>query len=449
MKRKVSLLAVSLNDDTDIKPNFQIAWLQGAFSLLALSMIRNVGLCAASAIDIACKPIAGRIKYCLDSWHKITCSNWVLKVVREGYRLQFSGKRPKLPHRIKNLPTSVEGDTVLDIEVQQMLSKKAIHIVESSENEIVSCFFARPKKQPGKWRPIVSLKYLNKFLRYTKFRMTTIKDVKSWIRKDHFFTSIDLTDAYFSIPLHPSAWNFIRFKWREVTYEFKVIMFGLEASPRVFTKVLKAVVKLLRITFAMLIIAYLDDFLIQADSVQACKLHTEITILVFQILGFEVNYEKSNLVPSTEIEHLGFIWNSHNMTISLPDKKKCHIVDLANKFLESNGFTANDLRSFLGVLESVRPVVEIAPLHFRSLQHMMRPLRKGHWRGHKFLRLNPETRAELEWWAKVFPTPPFLSAPLQRGSPSVEMMADASGVHGWGDTPLGENIVRECGPKET
>ena len=75
---------------------------------------------------------------------------------------------------------------------------------------------------------------------------------------------ISLSDAYFSIPLHPSAWNLVRFMWREITYEFQVIMFGLEASPRVFTKVLKAVVRFLRITFAILMIAYLYDFLIQS-----------------------------------------------------------------------------------------------------------------------------------------------------------------------------------------
>ena len=395
-------------------------------------MINSVGLSVTSAITASCKPIAGRIKSCLDSWHKITCSSWVLQVVREGYRLQFKCRRPELPFRVKNLPTTNEGASVLDFEVQQMLLKKAIHVVKSSESEIISCFFARPKKQPGKWRPIVSLKYLNKFLRYMKFRMTTVKDVKSWIRKDHYFTSIDLTDAYFSIPLHPSAWNYIRFMWRGITYEFKVIMFGLEASPRVFTKVLKAVVRFLRITFAIRIVAYLDDFLIQAASAKECALHTEIVILVFQILGFEVNYSKSNLAPSTEIEHLGFIWNSVKMTISLPTLKKARIVDLATRFLGDNGLTANELRSFLGVLESVRPVVEVAPLHYRSLQRMLRPLRKGPWRGQKFLFLTPETRLELEWWAKIFPTPPFQSAPLQRGSPTVEMMADASGIHGWG-----------------
>ena len=175
-----------------------------------------------------------------------------------------------------------------------MLLKHTIHVVESSEDELVSCFFARPKKQPGKWRPIVSLKYLNKFLRYIKFRMTKIRDVKMWIRRDYFFTSIDLTDAYFSIPLNQSAWKYIRFLWRNVTYEFSVIMFGLGASPRVFTKMISAVVKFLRLTFALLILAYLDDFLIQAESYEKCLLHTEMAILVFQILGFEVNYAKSN-----------------------------------------------------------------------------------------------------------------------------------------------------------
>ena len=61
-----------------------------------------------------------------------------------------------------------------------------------NDNENVSVF-ARPKekKQIGKWRPIVSLKYLNRYLRYTKFRMTTVGDVKSWIIKGNNFTSFN------------------------------------------------------------------------------------------------------------------------------------------------------------------------------------------------------------------------------------------------------------------
>ena len=49
----------------------------------------------------------------------------------------------------------------------------------------------KKKNQIGKLRPIVSLKYLNRYLRYTKFRMTTVGDVKSWIIKGNNFTSFN------------------------------------------------------------------------------------------------------------------------------------------------------------------------------------------------------------------------------------------------------------------
>ena len=414
------------------QPSFKVAWFMGIFTALSLSMISNAGLCLNVAVEAAYKPIAGRIASCYGNWCSITSNTWILDIVKYGYKLQFSGLLPPTPHRVKNLPTDADGTAILDYEVEQMLKKTAIHAVESSNDELTSCFFARPKKTPGKWRPIVSLKFLNKFMRYIKFKMTTVADIKLWIREGYFFSSLDLTDAYFSIPLHKSAWKYVRFVWRQVTYEFSVIMFGLGASPRVFTKVLKVVVKYLRLTFDILIIAYLDDFLIQAEDYETCLLHTELAILAFQALGFEVNYAKSSLIPSTTIGHLGFIWDSVDMQISLPQDKVDKIVGLASHFLDCGGCTADELRSFLGRLESVRAVVHVAALHYRHLQYVLRPLRKGPWRGRRFLPLTQSTREELLWWKLVFPTPPFMAAPLRRGQCTVDIMADASGDFGWG-----------------
>ena len=428
--------------------SFMSWWLSGMFSMVSLSMIFNVGLSVASALNAASKPIAGRVRHCLDSWRTITDSAWVRGVIEKGYKLQFSGALPPTPHRVKNLPTDAAATEVLDNEVEQMLAKQAIHIVKSSDDELVSCFFARPKKQPGKWRPIVSLKFLNQHLKYLKFKMTTITDVKRWVKEGHYFVSLDLTDAYFSVPISPTAWKYVRFLWKKVTYEFKVLMFGLGASPRVFTKVLKSVVKFLRLSFDIMILAYLDDFIIQAKDYETCMLHLELTILVFQCLGFEVNYAKSCLTPTKCIEHLGFIWNSTDMTIALPSLKVEKIITLATAFLEQGGFTADELRSFLGRLESVRPVVEQAALNYRSFQYALRPLRKGRWRGRKFIPLTRDTRRDLIWWCTVFPNPVHIIAPLNRGVCTVEFMADASGTHGWGVTAAGKNFARDCGQAE-
>ena len=421
------------DDKGEDKPlSFVSAFAQGVFSWLALSMIANAGLSVAKAVSVAASPIAGRIARCLSAWQTITKDRWVLNVVRDGYKLQFKSRLPPTPHRVANLPTDTAGAAILDFEVKQMLAKRAIHVVESSEDELVACFFARPKKQAGKWRPIVSLKFLNKYLTYIKFRMTTISDVKRWIRKDFFFTSLDLQDAYFSIPLNKSAGRFVRFVWRGICYEFSVIMFGLGASPRVFTKTLKAVVKYLRIIFNMLIVAYLDDFLIQAPTYEECLLHTELAVLVFQCLGFEVNFSKSSMIPSQKIEHLGFLWDSVRMEISLPISKKQKIIDQSQSFLDNGGCTADQLRSFLGRLESVRAVTAQAPLHYRALQYLLQPLRKGSWHGRRFIPLTRAARLDLEWWVHVFALQQHQASPLCRKEVTLTIKADASGNFGWG-----------------
>ena len=72
--------------------------------------------------------------------------------------------------------------------------------------------------------------------------MVTVKDIRLWIREGYYFSSLDLEDAYFSIPLHHMVYRFVRFVWNEVTYEFMTNMFGLGPNARLFTKVLANVI---------------------------------------------------------------------------------------------------------------------------------------------------------------------------------------------------------------
>ena len=50
-------------------------------------------------------------------------------------------------------------------------------------------------------------------------------------------------------------------------------------------------------------------------------------------MGFVVHPEKSVLVPSQEIEYLGFIINSVTMTVRLTTEKKKKIFDLCQEVL--------------------------------------------------------------------------------------------------------------------
>ena len=67
---------------------------------------------------------------------------------------------------------SVENQVLLDIEVQKLASKEAIHLVLQGEGEqrFLSTLFLVPKKG-GEQRPVLNLKPLNQKIPYEHFKM--------------------------------------------------------------------------------------------------------------------------------------------------------------------------------------------------------------------------------------------------------------------------------------
>ena len=410
--------------------NFLDMWQNGLFMREAVEAVSEKGLKCQLALDMTNFKTPSRITRCLSAWEKVSNDEWVLRVVREGYKLQFKIGPPSTPRHGRNPPSTAESRAILDTEAAAVIEKGAATIVSHSVKEVTSGFFARPKKGQNKWRPIVNLKFLNKYLRKISFRMTTVADIRIGVLPGYYFTSLDLTDAYYSVPLHKSAWPYVRFVWRGVVYEYHTLVFGLASSPRVFTKMVTAAVKFLKVAFMIWLTGFIDDFLIMARDPYLCLLHTHICILVFHILGFEVNMKKSSLIPSTKIEHLGFIFDSQAMTLILPQEKIDKVVGLVSGYLERNFISADQLRSLIGRLESVKPAVELAPLHYRSLQQMLRPLQQGDWCGSQVLQLTLGARLDLVWWRKLSTS--SATAPLTRGSFTVTVKSDASGTFGWG-----------------
>ena len=145
--------------------------------------------------------------------------------------------------------------------------------------------------------------------------------------------------------------------------------FGLGPSARVFTKMMRPVLKFIKQRFGILVLAYIDDLIIQAASAAQCYRNAEIVILILQCLGYGVNFEKSSLIPNKQIEHLGFLWDSEGMTVSLPQVKVDKICERTGEMLKKGSCTANQLRSLLGTLESTRLVTKQAALNL-SLIHI-------------------------------------------------------------------------------
>ena len=121
----------------------------------------------------------------------------------------------------------------------------------------------------------------------------------------------------------------------------------------------------------ILIIIYLDDILLAARTYHECLCQTNFAIDLLESLGFRINREKSQLIPSQHIPFLDFVVDSTTMTIGLPLGKIASIQSLAATLKESSQpVTLRSLSRFIGMCTVTRPAVFQAPAHYRHLQFL-------------------------------------------------------------------------------
>jgi len=100
---------------------------------------------------------------------------------------------------------------VVDKEIQSMLEKNVLREVQPIEGQFLSTIFVRPKKGENKYRPILNLKKLNAHMPYIHFKMEGMKNVTDLPNQGDFMIKIDLKEAYWHIPIHPSSQKYLRF----------------------------------------------------------------------------------------------------------------------------------------------------------------------------------------------------------------------------------------------
>ena len=173
---------------------------------------------------------------------------------------------------------------------------------------------------------ILNLKKLNSTVNSPHFKMESIKNVINMVHQDAWMASVDLKDAFFSVPIHPNDQKFLNFFW-ETPYKFVAMHNGYSDAMRIFTKILKSPFAQLR-KMGHLSVIYVDDSYLQGETLLQCQNNVSETVVLLQSLGFTVHPEKSVLEPKQKIVFLGFIIDSQNMTIRLTLAKKEKIRNL-------------------------------------------------------------------------------------------------------------------------
>ena len=338
-------------------------------------------------------PLAARLPHFIHNWRVIAHDDWVLEAI-QGYRLAFAHQAVQHhPPRQRSLtPTEASA---LTQEISNMLEKGAIYPVSPDSPRFLSEMFVVPKKG-GNWRPVINLRPLNAFLLYEHFKMEGIHLLRNLLHQGDLMAKVDLKDAYFSVAMDSEAQKFLGFQWKDKTYQFRSLPFGLASASRVFTKLLRPVAAALRARGLRMII-YLDDILLLASSREEMDCHLVLLLHTLTTLGFVINTAKSILKPTQRLEFLGFVADSADMSLALPKDKVRKIRKECQEMLQAQEVPIINIARLLGHLSASIQAVFPAPLHFRFLQADKNQALQTKSAYSQMWRHSLEAKEELEW----------------------------------------------------
>ena len=135
-----------------------------------------------------------------------------LKLISENY-LNWQNKHVSHPLSSSEILT-------VDKEICKLFRKKVIVETSRCEGDFVSPVFTR-RKMDGNRRMILNIKQLNSFVVYQHFKMEGLKNVLNLIKPNVWIASVDLKDAFFSIPVHPEYEKYFKFYWEGKYYQFQ------------------------------------------------------------------------------------------------------------------------------------------------------------------------------------------------------------------------------------
>ena len=372
--------------------------------------------------------LGGTLPDHLNDWAEITDDSYILEAIK-GYKIEFE-EIPQEVHSIREYSTSPLETTVLDTEVQKLLSLRVIEKSSPETGQVISPIFLR-EKPDGSQRMILNLKKLNEDVVYKHFKMDTLEVILNLVDKNSYMTTIDIKNAYYALKIHDNYQKYLKFTHRGVMYKFICLPNGLSPGPRVFTKIMKPVLSFLRLMHHAILAIYIDDLINLHRSKKRCAVNTQKIVNLLEKLGFHINIEKSCTEPSQIREFLGFVVNSKDMTIALTDIKKQKLVKFCQKILAKEKVTIRETAKLIGKFTSSCLGVKFGPLHYRYLdKDKTLALSEANGKYNALMEISNKGREDIQWW--IDNTLGSYNH-IGMGNPTANITTDAC-FTGWGGT---------------
>ena len=221
----------------------------------------------------------------------------------------------------------------IERQVQIMLQQKLIEPSTSPYGAPVLLV----KKPDGSWRFCVDFRALNAVTVKNGHPLPRIDDLLDKLQGARYFTSMDLLQGFWQLPLLDSDKPKTAFKTAFGHYQFRVVPMGLSNSPSVFQRVMN---KVFAKQLNKYCLVYMDDILVFSKTPEEHLAHLRDVLSTIRECGLSVKTKKCHFFQQ-QLKFLGHIVSKDGISPD-PDKVKV-VTDWPELERQS------DVRAFLGL----------------------------------------------------------------------------------------------------
>ena len=234
-------------------------------------------------------------------------------------------------------------------------------------------------------------------------KFSTVDNAATLMTQGCFFSKVALRSAYRSVKISAHIKKVTGFKWnfdnQKLYLKDTRLPFGGKLSPNIFHRLTQAVRRMMARRGFNLLIVYLDDCLIIAESKEVCAQALNCLIQLLWKLGFAIHWGKV-VDPTNKITFLGIELDSIAMTLRLPEEKLQCFREELQLFLQIRRARKQQFQSLAGRLSWAAGIVRGGRVFLRRIFDKIGTLKHA---SHRTI-IGSTVRSDLLWWYEFMST---------------------------------------------
>ena len=287
---------------------------------------------------------------------------------------------------------------------------------------LIAPFFTLPKPD-GSRRPIVHLSWDDHGNKYSvndivdeafkPVKYITLKELVALCKAagpGGYIFIVDMQDAYYRVPIHPSHYKYNGLKWLSHYWVFTSLQMGLASSAQIYTDFADAVewmvVKrnkhLMFETSVQALRHYLDDFFGACRSKKTANIIYQDLIYLVNYLGIPTRLDKCKPPNNIYQKILGWGIKQSKQKICLPEDKRVDYLQEVQLILKDKQASKKFIHHVRGRLGNVAQIKFPGKAFLRRLDAV---LYLPKFKDSETIRMSSFVLEDLRWWESVLQNP--------------------------------------------